>query len=288
MQINNCALVLEGGGMRGAFTAGIINYFIENDIHFKYVIGVSAGANNGANYCSRQPDRNKKIFTELVEDKRYMGLKNLIKDGNYFGMDFLFHQLPHEILPFDYNKFKNSFSELKIAVTDCESGEINYFRPQQFDSMKKIDKVFKASSSLPLVSNPVEIEGREYLDGGIRDSIPVEKAAEDGYQNLLVILTREKGYRKSPIKAKFLLDLFLKNYPNLIKDLKERYKVYNNTLDLIEKKEKENKYFVFRPEELEIDRFTRDSEELEDLYLSGYQLAAKKSSHLKKWLDNKE
>src|SRR6056297_3425443 len=105
MQIEECALVLEGGGMRGSFTAGIIKYLLESDIYFREVIGVSAGANNGANYCSRQPLRNKKIFTVMVEDKRYMGIKNLIKNGSYFGMDFLFHDLPHEILPFDYQSF---------------------------------------------------------------------------------------------------------------------------------------------------------------------------------------
>lgn len=284
LHINNCALVLEGGGMRGAFTAGIIEYFLKNNIYFDYTIGVSAGANNGANYTSRQRIRNKKIFTELVEDERYMGVKNLIKDGSYFGMDFLFHQLPHEILPFDYNTFRKSSTTLKIAATECESGEVEYFEPQKQEKINKIDKIFKASSSLPLVSNSVEIENKNYLDGGIRDSIPVEKALADGYQNIVVILTREKEYRKSPIKAKFLLKLFLRKYPNLVDDLKNRHRNYNNTLDFIEKKEKNNDFFVFRPEEIEIDRFSRDKEELENLYQSGYNLAEENSEQFKSWL----
>ncbi|MGM0548224.1 MAG: patatin-like phospholipase family protein [Bacillota bacterium] len=284
MKLEDCALVLEGGGMRGSFTAGIIDYLLENNIYFDYTIGVSAGANNGANYTSRQRQRNKKIFTDLVEDKRYMGIKNLIKEGSYFGMDFLFHQLPHEILPFAYNSFKNSSTTLKVAATECSSGEIRYFEPQKYDELNKIDKIFKASSSLPLVSNPVEIEGACYLDGGIKDSIPIKKALADGYQNIVVVLTREKGYRKTPVKAKFLLDFFLRKYPNLVQDLKERYKVYNQTLNLIEKKEKAGEIFVFRPEEIKIDRFSRDAEELEKLYQSGYNLAQNESLKFENWL----
>lgn len=286
MQIEECALVLEGGGMRGSFTAGIIKYLLESEIYFKEVIGVSAGANNGANYCSRQPLRNKKIFTEMVEDKRYMGIKNLIKNGSYFGMDFLFHDLPHEILPFDYQSFKNSSSKLKTAVTECNSGEVRYFNPQSFEDIDKIDKVFQASSSLPLVSKPVQIEDKYYLDGGIRDSIPVQKALEDGYKNIVVILTREKDYRKSPVKAEFLLNLFLRDYPNLVEDLKQRHQVYNQTLDLIEKKEEKGEFYVFRPQNINIDRFSRDAEKLEELYDSGYQLALNKSEEFKSWLSN--
>lgn len=284
MDTHKCALVLEGGGMRGSFTAGIIDYFLSNEIYFEYVIGVSAGANNGANYTSRQRLRNKKIFTDLVEDERYMGFKNLIKEGNYFGMDFLFHQLPHEILPFDYSSFKNSNTILKVAATECESGETEYFSPQYFDKLSKIDKVFKASSSLPLVSNPVEIGDKLYLDGGIRDSIPVKEAINDGYQKVVVILTRQKGYRKTPVKAKFLLDLFLRKYPNLVDDLKERHQIYNQTLDYILEKENNNDFFVFRPKSIEIDRFSKDADQLESIYDSASEMAEARADELNNWL----
>ncbi|MFP4199605.1 MAG: patatin family protein [Halanaerobium sp.] len=283
MQIESCGLVLEGGGMRGAFTAGIIDYFLKNNIYFDYTIGVSAGANNGANYTSRQRIRNKKIFTELVEDERYMGVRNLIKDGSYFGMDFLFHQLPHQILPFDYQSFRCSSTTLKVAATECSSGQVDYFEPQKYEQINKIDKIFKASSSLPLVASPVEIDGQFYLDGGIRDSIPVKKALNDGYQNLVVVLTREKEYRKTPIKASFLLELFLRKYPNLVDNLKERHRLYNNCLEFIENKEKNDQFFVFRPQKVDIDRFSRNTEELEELYQSGYNQAAKKADKLNNW-----
>lgn len=284
MEKQKCALVLEGGGMRGAFTAGIIDYFLRNKIYFEHVIGVSAGANNGANYTSRQRLRNKKIFTDLVEDERYMGFKNLIREGNYFGMDFLFHQLPHEILPFDYSSFKNSNTKLKVAATECKSGEVEFFSPQDFDKLSKIDRVFKASSSLPLVSKPVEIDDKLYLDGGIRDSIPVKKAEKDGYKKVVVILTREKEYRKTPVKAKFLLDLFLREYPNLVDDLKKRHQIYNETLAYISKKEKNNDFFVFRPESIEIDRFSKDAEQLENIYNSASQIAEARAEELNDWL----
>ncbi|ADQ13996.1 patatin-like phospholipase family protein [Halanaerobium hydrogeniformans] len=284
MKIKDCAFVLEGGGMRGAFTAGIIDYLLQNNIYFEQLYGVSAGANNAANYCSRQRVRNKKLFTELVEDKRYMGIKNLIKNGSYFGMDFLFHKLPREVLPFDYQAFKNSSSNLKVAVTACESGEVEYFSPQKFESNEKIDKLFKASSSLPLMASPVEIEGKAYLDGGIKDSIPVKKALADGYKKVFVILTRPKDYRKSPLKAKFILDLFLKKYPNLVEGLKTRHLNYNKTLELIEEKEDKGEFFVFRPKDLEIDRFTKDVDQLKDLYSRGHDLALEKAEELKNWL----
>lgn len=285
LQIKDCAFVLEGGGMRGAFTAGVIDYLVQNEIYFEQLYGVSSGANNAANYCSRQRLRNKKLFTELVEDKRYMGIKNLIKNGSYFGMDFLFHKLPRQVLPFDYQAFKNSSSNLKVAVTACESGEVEYFSPQKFESNEKIDKLFKASSSLPLMASPVEIEGKAYLDGGIRDSIPVKKALADGYNKVFVILTRPNDYRKSPLKAKFILDIFLKKYPNLVESLKKRHLNYNKTLDLIREKEEQGDFFVLRPEELEIDRFSKDAEELRDLYNTGYELGLEKAEALKNWLE---
>lgn len=286
MLIENCALVLEGGGMRGAFTAGIIDYFLSNNIYFNYTIGVSAGANNGANYTSRQRLRNKKIFTELVTDERYMGFKNLIKDGNYFGMDFLFHELPHEILPFDYDNFKKSTTKLTVAATDCQSGEIKYFSPQSGSNLDIIDKTFKASSSLPLVSSPVQIGDRLYLDGGIKDPIPVKKAFTDGFEKAVVILTREKDYQKEKVKGKFLLNLFLRNYPNLVDDILHRHQVYNNTLELIEAQEAAGKIFVFRPVNLEIDRFSKDVKQLERLYNSGLKIAENQAADLLNWLHN--
>ncbi|MGM0602744.1 MAG: patatin-like phospholipase family protein [Bacillota bacterium] len=284
MYIENCGMVLEGGGMRGAFTAGIIEFLLKKKFIFKYVIGVSAGANNGANYTSRQVERNKKIFVDLVEDERYMGIKNLIKDGNYFGMDFLFHELPHKILPFDYGNFSKSESKLVVGVTECEEGKTVFFEPQNHSSQKKIDKIFEASSSLPLVSNPVEIDGREYLDGGITAPIPVHKAENDGYKKNIIVLTREKNYRKEPVKAGFLLDFFLKDYPHLADKLKNRYMVYNKTIDYILKKEKKGDFFVFRPKNLGIDRFSKDQEKLKEIYNSGYKIAEDRSKELIDWL----
>ena len=285
MYIEDCALVLEGGGMRGAFTAGIIKFLLENNLIFEYVIGVSAGANNGANYVSRQVDRNKKIFVDLVEDERYMGIKNLIKDGNYFGMDFLFHELPHKILPFDYENFLKSNSKLVVGVTDCTAGKTVFLQPQNYSSQKKIDKIFKASSSLPLVSNTVKIGGREYLDGGIAAPIPVHKAEADGYKKNLIVLTRENEYRKDPVKAGFLLNYFLKDYPHLVDQLKNRYKVYNQTIDYIRKKEKKGDFFVFRPQNLDIDRFSKDKEKLKEIYNSAYKIAENRSEELLNWLE---
>jgi len=284
LYIEDCALVLEGGGMRGAFTAGIIKFLLEKNLIFEYVVGVSAGANNGANYVSRQVDRNKKIFVDLVEDERYMGIKNLIKEGNYFGMDFLFHELPHKILPFDYENFLKSNSKLVVGVTDCTAGKAVFLQPKNCGSQKKIDKIFKATSSLPLISTPVKMGGRVYFDGGITAPIPVNRAEADGYKKNLIVLTRENNYRKKPLKAGFLLNFFLKDYPQLVDQLKNRYKVYNRTIDYIRKKEKKGDFFVFRPQNLAIDRFSKDKEKLKELYNSAYKIAENRSKELLDWL----
>ncbi|MFW5687171.1 MAG: patatin-like phospholipase family protein [Halanaerobium sp.] len=282
-------LVLEGGGMRGAFTAGILDFFLEKEIKLPYVIGVSAGANNGANFISEQYERSKRIFIKHSQDKRYMGVNRVVKERSYLGMKFLFQDLPYEVDPFDFESFANSRTEFKVVATECRTGMPVYFSHKDYDPEFFIKKILRASSSLPLLCPPVYINGKCYLDGGISDAIPIRKAVKDGNKKNILILTKIKGHKPKPSKLKRILKLRYKKYPNLVEIIQKRHIRYSETLDYIEKLENEGKAFVFRPEkEIDIKVLENDPDEMRDLYQRGYQLAAKKFKDLDNWLKNND
>lgn len=289
MYLENIGLVLEGGGMRGAYTAGVLDYLMQKKIKFPYVIGVSAGANNGADYVSEQRERNKRVFIDLVEDERYCGLKNLIKEGNYFGMDFLFKKLPNDIVPFDYETFAQSPITFKVVVTNCETGETEYFDKDDFDAKLFGEKILRASSSIPIITKPVEINGSYYYDGGVTNSIPLTKAIEDGYEHNVLILTRHKGFKLKSKRSKAILKLLLRDYPKLVNKLNERHKVYNERIKWINKLEKEGQVFVFRPQKkVKMRALNNNKEKLEELYQVGYEETKQRFYEFKKWMQKIE
>ena len=266
--MNNVGRVLEGGGMRGLYTCGILEYFMEKNLYFDYVIGVSAGACNAASYISRQQRRNEKVIIGFVKDWRYMSLRNLILSKSYFGMDFIFDDIPNKHVPFDFETFYKSPGVFLVGATDCQSGKPIYLNKndlgEQFQALR-------ASASLPMLSPIVNYKGYELLDGGISDSIPIKKSIKDGNTKNIIVLTRNNGYRKSPGKFNALLKLKYKKYPQLIKTMLSRYKNYNETLDYIEHLENEGKALVIRPSnELEVGRLEKDPKKLYKLLHSGY------------------
>jgi len=284
MKLENKGLVLEGGGMRGAYTAGVLDYLMRNNVKFPYVIGVSAGANNGANYVADQRERNKKVFVDMVTDERYLGLKNLIKDGNYFGMDFLFKELPNELVPFDYNTFGNSPITFKVVVTKCRNAQTEYFDKDNFDPKFFGENILRASSSIPVLTKPVKINGEYYFDGGITDPIPLEKAIKDGYENNVVILTKHKGFRLKYKRSRIILKLLLRDYPQLTETLKNRYKIYNQCIEWIERLEEKGKIFIFRPKEkLGIGGLESNPENLKKIYKRGYEETKNRFKKFEKW-----
>jgi len=286
MDINKTGLVLEGGGMRGAYTAGVLDYLMEKDIRFPYVIGVSAGANNGANYVAGQRDRNKKVFVEMVKDDRYAGIKNLIKEGSYFGMDFIFKKLPDEIVPFDYKTFVNSDTVFKAAVTNCNTAEPEYFKASDFDPRFFGQRILRASSSIPLIAKPVKIFDNYYYDGGIADPIPLKKAIKDGYKKNVIILTKHKGFRLKPKRSSVFLKILIRDYPQLVEKLRERYKSYNETMDLIEKLEKQEDVFVFRPnKDLNMNGLEINPKELLKIYKRGIRETKAKYEKFINWIE---
>ncbi len=285
MMAKNVGLVLEGGGMRGSYTSGVLAVLMDENIKFPYVIGVSAGASNGANFVAEQRKRNRKVFVDYVESEEYSGFKHLIKNKSYFNMDFLYSALPNDIVPFDYDTFQKSETIFKACVTHCETGKPIYFEKSDFDPEYYMEAVLRASSSLPVISQPVEINGELYYDGGIVDPIPIEKSIKDGNSYNVIILTRNKEYRKTEQKSGLITKSKLKNYPKIREAIKIRHIRYNLLLDVIDKLEEDGKVYIFRPEKsLEVDRLEKDISKLEDLYEQGYREAMLQMDKFKKWL----
>ena len=236
-------LVLEGGAMRGLYTAGILDALVDTDIKIDCIIGVSAGALFGVNYKSKQKGRVLRYNTKYANDKRYMGLHSLITTGNLVNTEFAYHELPTKLDIFDEEEYSKSKTDFYAVITNINTGKAEY--KKIINATIQVDEL-RASGSMPYVSQPVKIDDNYYLDGALADSIPVLKAKEMGYDKVIVVLTRPKEYRKkkrSPLMAK----LFYKKYPNLVEAINTRYKQYNDTLDIIEELEDKKDIYVFRP-----------------------------------------
>ncbi|SEP87748.1 Predicted phospholipase, patatin/cPLA2 family [Lachnospiraceae bacterium RM5] len=277
-------LILEGGGMRGLYTTGVIDFFIDNDIEFKHVYGVSAGSVNGINYVSKQRKRNYYVNVNYINDKNYASIQSLLTTGDYFNKKMCYKDVPEKLMPFDYEAFKKYTGEFYAVATDCETGLAKYFKIE--DGRKDMDKL-RASCSLPLISNMVKIDGRLYLDGGLSDSIPVRKSVQDGNKKNVVILTRDLDYRKKPNNILPVLKVKYSAYPNLINAIKERHNVYNNTLEYIINQEKKGNLFCIRPsKEITIGRLEKDVSKLKELYEMGYEDAKNIYDDLLKFLES--
>lgn len=276
-------LVVEGGGMRGVYTAGVLDYFMEKNLYFDDCYGVSAGACHISSYVSKQIGRSIKVTLDYINDKRYCSVNSLIKTGDMFGVEMLYDLIPNKLELYDYdtfNKFKGNFYSV---VTNCKTGKAEYIK---IKDMKKDIIAVRASSSLPLLSRIVEINGKEYLDGGITDSIPIKKSIKDGHKKNVVILTRDKTYRKSKPKFLSLLKFKYKKYPNLVKAIENRYKMYNETLDFLEEEKAKNKVFIIQPKlPVKISRIEKDKDKLKALYNQGYEDAKEIYEDLMKFLE---
>lgn len=264
-------LVLEGGGMRGVFTCGVLDYMMDHNIRFPYAIGVSAGACNGLSYMSRQRGRAKYSNIDLLEKYNYIGLKYLLKKRNIMDFDLLFNEFPEHILPYDYEAYFSCPERYEMVTTNCLTGEANYFEEKK-DKNRVID-IVRASSSLPFVCPIAYVDGIPMLDGGIVDSIPLQRAIDEGYRNNVVVLTRNRGYRKESKDIKVPSFIYRK-YPKIREALSRRCTVYNDQLALVERLEDEGKVIVIRPQKpVSVDRIERDIKKLTDLYEEGYECA---------------
>ena len=271
MQIDRkTGLVLEGGGMRGVFTSGVLDAFMKHDLYFPYVVAVSAGACNGLSYMSRQPRRARFSNIDMLKKYDYISLKSLLTQGSIFDPNILYERFPNEIVPFDYDAYRTNPGIFEMVTTNCLTGRAEYLTEKQ--SAQRLTAIVKASSSLPYVAQITEVDGVPMLDGGIIDSIPVVRAVDMGYSPNVVIMTRNRGFRSSERDIK-IPRLFYKDYPRLRVALSHRVEVYNRQLELVERMEDWGEIICIRPERpMEVDRICRDVDKLEALYEEGFRL----------------
>ncbi len=259
-------LVLEGGAMRGMYTAGVLDVLMENEIWVDGYIGVSAGVAYGCNYKSRQIGRVIRYNKKYCNDPRFASFRSLITTGDLFNVEFSYHEIPEKLDLFDVDAYNENPVEFYAVCTDVETGEAVYRKLGNDDDIKWM----QASASMPLVSRTVKINGREYLDGGIADSVPLRWFQENGYEKNLVVLTQPEGFRKEKSSALGLMRLLLKKYPKIVETMEKRHVVYNETLDEIEKQRQEGSILVIKPsKDLQVKRVERDPEKLEALYQLG-------------------
>lgn len=283
MQINrNTGLVLEGGGMRGVFTSGVLDAFMRHEVYFRYIVAVSAGACNGLSYMSRQPRRARFSNIDLLSKYGYIGLRHLVTQGCIFDPELLYERFPQELVPYDYDEYFRNVNRgytYEMVVTNCKTGRVEYLSEAD-GSADRLMHIVQASSSLPYVSKMVDVDGQPMLDGGIVDSIPVMRAMETGHPFNVVVCTRNKGWRNTGRDRKQPFFVY-KNYPRLRVLLSRRIEAYNEQLDLIDRLEESGQILVIRPENpVEVGRMEKDTAKLERLYEEGYRLG---DAFVKKW-----
>jgi predicted patatin/cPLA2 family phospholipase len=261
-------LILEGGALRGIFTAGALDALDEKNLLFEFVIGVSAGACMGVSYLSKQRGRNREILRRFGRDPRYFSLRNFLREGNLFSARFVYEEIPQKLIPFDFQTFEQSPARFTAVATDCATGQAVYLQDKV-----NMTPAIRASASMPFVSKPVKLGDGLYLDGGIADSIPVEYAMRHGHAKSVVICTRPQGYLKKENPHLLpLLKAVLPGHPRLAEALNRRSAVYNRELALVNKLEAEGKCLtVYPPENIKVGRLERNWEKLDNLYQAGYQ-----------------
>ena len=273
--MSKIGLVVEGGGMKCAYSAGILDAFIDDNINFNYCIGVSAGSANAASYIAGQKGRNIRFYTEHINEPGYFGLKNYLKTHNLFGLQYIYGTLSNSDGAdyLDYRHMMLNPTEFQIVATDANTGEPRYFHKEE---MPKDDyRIIMASSALPGACLPIEIDGHYYYDGGVADSIPVQKALDDGCDKLVVIMSKTRDFVKKPEKLRGFYSYKCRQYPKIIELLNNRHIAYTKSQQLAYELEKQGKAIVFAPSEhLSMGTFTMDAKANERLYelgISDYQ-----------------
>ena len=274
MKINGkTGLVLEGGGMRGVFTSGVLDAFMKHDLYFRYIVAVSAGACNGMSYVSRQPRRARISNIDYLARYKYIGIRHLVTQGCIFDRELLYDKFPNQLLPFDFDEYFKHAKGFEMVTTNCLTGKAMYLS-ETSDRQRSLD-IVRASSSLPYVSKIVTVDGIPMLDGGIIDSIPINRAIETGHEHNVVILTRNKDWRDTGKDRKVPAFIY-KNYPRLRVALSHRHAAYNQQIDLIDRLEAEGKITCIRPmRPMEVGRIENDVEKLERLYEEGFAIGEK-------------
>lgn len=280
-------LVLEGGGMRDMFTAGILDVLMHRKVRFDGIIGVSAGATFGCNYKSHQPGRTLRYNKAMSKNWRYCSLRSLITTGDLVGAEFAYHILPTEIDIFDNETYKSDTTCFCVVCTDADSGKPVYHTIPEFDYNGL--EWLRASASLPIVSRPVKIDGLTLLDGGISDSIPLKHWQEEGYERNVVILTQPEGFTKKPTKIMPLFRIFCRKYPAIIEAMAQRHNMYNAQLNYLQsEKEKGSTLVLCPPKPINIGRTEMDPDKMQHIYDDGVKYAEAHIDIILNFLNNKK
>ena len=285
---NRAALILEGGAMRGLFTAGVLDFWQKQNCFFAKIASVSAGTLQALSYVSRQPNRNRRVNLTYCRDSRYMGLRHWLFDGGYFNLRFIFGELAHRLDPFDYETFARSPQELFALITDCETGAPRFVSSRSCDAETYMTACI-AGATIPFVSRPVIFDGRAYVDGGV--SIPLAPLPEElpfPAKRAVYVLTRDVGYCKKPVSAaaERLMKYFGARYPKIVSGMISIPARYNARADVLKKWEKEGRAFLIRPEKpVIVTRTEKDPKKLSDLYEEGYRMAERCFEAMAKWLE---
>ena len=276
-------IIIEGGAMRSIYAAGILDYFLEQKIEIPNVLAVSAGAYAGMNYVSGQKGRVLEAVIKPLKEYKYLGIGTFFKKGTFFDMEYLFDEVPKKKVPFDFEAFLNSAKHFLISTTDCITGKCIYY--DQFQNQDEFWKICKTANSLPFIARITPINGVPMLDGGVADAIPVKKALEEGWDKLIVILTRKEGYRKKyrPLYQFFVRRVYRK-YPELVRALEERADTYNQSLKLVKRLEEEGKALVFRPTRIAVKNQESNVETLLCSYEHGYADAKQRHEEIESFL----
>ena len=286
MDIKRATLVLEGGATRGVFTSGALDFLMEKDVYFSHVIGVSAGACNAVDYVSKQPGRTRDCM--IPADKSgnyYYGIRDFVKEKSVMNMDLIFDKFPNETIPFDFDTYFNSEIKCELVTTNCLTGKAEYMTEAR-DSARLM-KICRASCSMPLLTPIVNVDDTPYLDGGLADSVPIRRAQEMENKKIVVILTKNRGYRKnvvSPAMQKLYRRAY-KSYPNLIRTIFRRSFEYNKTMNYLDQLEKRGEIFILRPQVTPVSRLERNKETLQAFYEHGYHYMERKFDEMMKYLE---
>ena len=286
MTIKKATLVLEGGATRGIFTSGALDYLMERDLYFSDVIGVSAGSCNAVDYVSRQPGRTRDCMIPTdKEGKYYYGIRDFVKEKSLMNMDLIFDKYPKELLPFDFETYFNSEINCQIVTTNCLTGKAEYMTEDSDND--RLMKLCRASSSMPLLTPIVNIDNVPYLDGGLADSVPIRRAQQMENKKIVVILTKNQGYRKSVLSPTMqrVYKRAYKSYPNLIRTIFRRSFEYNKTMNYLDQLEKRGEIFILRPQVKPVSRLERNKETLHAFYEHGYKYTERKFDDLMEYLE---
>lgn len=287
--IHDTALIFEGGGMRASYTAGFVNHLLENKLYFNYVAGISAGASHSVNYLSRDPKRVKKSFVDLVKDPNFGGWSSFLKGEGYFRAKYIYEDTPYPnaALPLDFDTFMSNPAKMRVGAFDIDLGKMVYLKKEDIHDIQDLMKMVRASSSMPMFMPITEFKGRRYLDGGIDGGVALEAAKKEGFQKFFVILTRPKGYRKSPVKFSGVIKACYRKYPKVVEAMLTRHIRYNQTLEELEALGKQGKAFLLYPDRMPVSNREKNLKKLQESYRLGFEQGKKDLPNWKAFL-NKE